>query len=157
MEVSQRRDSDAMSSRSLSIVLVNDRKEIPRLADIAQRFGEVHHLSEDDTLNIQLVLDEIVINAIIHGYEEAGDHNQHEIHVRLALDEQLLLTIEVEDDARPYDPREAPEPQFDLPIEERRIGGLGVHIVKALMDTIDYRRENNHNILTMTKQLEAVS
>ena len=42
----------------------------------------------------------------------------------------------------------------DLPIEERRIGGLGVHIVKALMDTFDYRRENEKNIVTLTKQVQ---
>ena len=143
-----------MSSRSLSIALVNDRKEIPRLADIAHRFGQAHHLSEDDTLNIQLVLDEIVINVILHGYEEAGDIQRHEIHVRLTLDDERLMTIEVEDDARAYDPREAPAPDFDVPVEQRRIGGLGVHIVKSIMDTIDYRREDRRNVLTMTKRLE---
>src|SRR6185436_10744267 len=125
--------ADSMSSRSLSLTLVNDRKEIPRLGEFAQRFGEAQNLTEDDRFNIQLVLDEIVINVILHGYEEAGDTDRHEIHVRLSLDEERLLTIQVEDDARAYDPREAPEPQFNLPIEERRLGGLGVHIVKAIM------------------------
>lgn len=139
--------------RRLSIVLVNDRCEIPRLAEIAARFGAAHDLSEDDVMNIQLVLDELVINVIRHGFEDIGDTDRHEIDVRLSLDRDDLLTIEIEDDARPYDPRTAPEPQFDLPIEQRRIGGLGVHIVKALMDTFDYRRENERNIVTLTKQV----
>ena len=65
-----------------------------------------------------------------------------------------LLTIELKDTARAYDPREAPAPQFDLPIEERTPGGLGVHIVKSIMDTIDYRRERGQNIVTMTKNLK---
>ena len=144
-----------MSSRSLSIALVNERKEIPRLAEFAHRFGQAQNLSEDDTLNIQLVLDEVVINVILHGYEEAGETDPHDIHVRLSLDEERLLTIHVEDDARAYDPRQAPAPDFDLPLEERRIGGLGVHIVKEIMDTMDYRREDGRNILTMTKKLDA--
>jgi serine/threonine-protein kinase RsbW len=140
--------------RRLSIVLANERREIPRLAEIAERFGEANHLSADDVLRMRLVLDEIVVNIIAHGYEEAGDRNGHDIHVRLALDGDNVLTIQVEDDAREYDPRNAPAPRFDLPIEERRRGGLGVHIVKAIMDTVDYRRQNGHNILTLTKKLE---
>ena len=141
-------------TRRLSVALVNDRKEIPRLADIAQRFGAVHCLSEDYVMSIQLVLDEVVINVILHGFEDVGDTRRHEIHVHLDLAPGKLLTIQVEDDARAYDPRDAPAPDFDTPIEERRVGGLGVHIVKALMDTVDYRRDDGHNILTMTKKLQ---
>ncbi len=139
--------------RCLSAVLINDRREIPRLADIAGRFGRAHRLSDEDVMNIQLVLDEVVINVIKHGYEDVGDADRHQIHVRLSLDGNHVLTIEVEDGARAYDPREAPLPEFELPLEQRRIGGLGVHIVKTIMDTMEYRREHDRNILTMTKQL----
>ena len=146
--------SSMPSVRRLSVTLANDRREIPRLAEIAQRFGDAHRLSNEDSLDIRLVLDELVINVIRHGYEEAGDVSAHEIRVRLALDENERLTIEVEDDARPYDPRMAPAPQFDLPLEQRKVGGLGVHIVKTIMDTFDYRREHGRNIVTLTKQLQ---
>ena len=140
-------------SSTLSVEIVNKRTEIPRLAEIAERFGRAHHLSEDDVANIQLVLDEMVINVIRHGYEDVGDHGVHRISItlRVAAD---LLTIELKDTARPYDPREAPAPQFDLPIEERSPGGLGVHIVRSIMDTMDYRRERGQNIVTMTKNLK---
>jgi serine/threonine-protein kinase RsbW len=140
--------------RHSAIVLVNDRSEIQRLGEIVEHFGEANRLSADDVLRLRLVLDEIVVNIIAHGYQEAGDTKRHEIHVRLALDNANVLTIQVEDDARAYDPRNAPAPKFDLPIEQRRRGGLGVHIVKAIMDTVDYRRENGHNVLTLTKTLD---
>jgi len=140
------------SPSRLSIVLSNDRREIPRLADVAQRFGEANGLSLEDTMDVRLVLDELVINVIRHGYD-VGDVLAHEIHVRLELDGNDCLTVEVDDDARPYDPRTAPAPEFDLPVEERRIGGLGVHIVKTIMDTFDYRRERGRNVVTLTKQL----
>jgi serine/threonine-protein kinase RsbW len=142
--------------RRLSIVLASERREIPRLAEIAERFGEANHLSADDVLRIRLVLDEVAANIITHGYEDAGDTNRHQIHVRLSLDADDVLTIRVEDDAREYDPRNAPSPRFDQPLEERRRGGLGVHIVKAIMDTVDYRRERGRNILTLTKKLDIV-
>jgi len=140
--------------RRLSIVLASERREIPRLAEIAERFGDANRLSADDILRMRLVLDEVMVNIIAHGYEEAAETARHDIHVRLALDGNDVLTIQVEDDAREYDPRKAPAPRFDLPIHERRRGGLGVHIVKAIMDTVDYRRQNGRNILTLTKKLE---
>jgi serine/threonine-protein kinase RsbW len=139
----------------LDTVIANKRSEIPRIADIVQQFGAENRLSVDDIMRIRLVLDEIVVNIVAHGYEDVGDSRDHAIKIHLALDGLDILTIRVVDDARPYDPRSAPEPRFDLPIEQRRKGGLGVHIVKAIMDTIDYRHENGQNVLTLTKKLSA--
>jgi serine/threonine-protein kinase RsbW len=140
--------------RCLDAVLAGTRDEIPRVAEIVQQFGRTNRLSVDDIMRIRLVLDEIIVNIVAHGFEEAGDGGRHDIRVHLGLDDRDVLTIRVTDDARPYDPRTAPAPRFDLPIEERRKGGLGVHIVKAIMDTIDYERIDGHNVLTLTKKLE---
>jgi serine/threonine-protein kinase RsbW len=139
--------------RRFDTVLAGKRSEIPRLAEIVQQFGTNNRLSVDDIMRIRLVLDEILVNIVAHGFEEAGDAGHHEIQVHLGLDDHDVLTIRVTGDARAYDPRLAPAPRFDLPIEERRKGGLGVHIVKAIMDTIDYRRVDGHNVLTLTKKL----
>ena len=139
--------------RRFNTVLAGKRSEIPRLAEIVQKFGTDNQLSLDDIMRIRLVLDEIVVNIVAHGFEEAGDADHHEIQIHLGLDDADVLTIRVTDDARAYDPRLAPAPRFDLPIEERRKGGLGVHIVKTIMDTIDYRRVDGHNVLTLTKKL----
>ena len=141
--------------RCLDTVLASKRSEIPRLAEIVQQFGSENQLSVDDIMRIRLVLDEVVVNIVAHGYEDAGDSNPHDIHIHLGLDAKNVLTIRVTDDAREYDPRSAPAPRFDLPIEERRRGGLGVHIVKAIMDTIEYRRVDGLNVLTLTKKLGA--
>ena len=139
--------------RCLDTVLASRRSEIPRLAEIVHQFGTANRLSVDDIMRIRLVLDEIVVNIVAHGYEDAGDTDHHDIHIHLGLDDRDVLTIRVTDDAREYDPRTAPSPRFDLPIEERRKGGFGVHIVKAIMDTIDYRRIDGQNVLTLTKKL----
>ena len=140
-------------SSTLSIEIENKRTEIPRLAAIAEQFGRTHNLTEDEVANIQLVLDEMVINVIRHGYEDLGDCNLHRISITLELTADRL-TIQLKDTARAYDPRQAPPPRFDLPIEERGPGGLGVHIVKSIMDTMEYRRERGQNIVTMTKNLK---
>ena len=145
-----------MRDARLVIDLVNERSEIPRLAAIVDQFGAAHHLAEDDVANIRLAVDEIVINVIIHGYEDVGDDARHRIQVTIELAGDLL-TMTIDDDARAYDPRSAPPPQFNLPLEQRRRGGLGVHIVKTIMDTFDYRRDNGHNIVTMSMRLDRSS
>ena len=134
---------------SASIVLVNQRQEVERLSQFVERFGASHHLSTDDLLDVNLVLDEIVINVIAHGYEDDGEH---QIHVRLALDGDVL-TIQVEDDGRAFDLAGQPSPNLDLPIDERRIGGLGIHIVRSLTETIEHRRVDERNVVTLTKRV----
>ena len=132
-----------------SLVLVNQRSEIRRLCQFVEQFGEANRLSTDETLDINLILDEIVINIIEHGAEAA---RQLEIHVDLALDAGTL-TIQVDDDGVPFNPVDAPPPNFDLPIEQRPIGGLGIHIVRSLVDRIEHRRDDGRNVLTMTKKM----
>lgn len=134
---------------SFSIALRNDRHELVRLAELVERFGAEHHLADDTLTNINLVLDEVVANVIKYG--RAGT-DAGEIDVSLALDGGLL-TIDVADDGIAFNPLEKDPPDLDLPFSERPIGGLGIHIVRALIETIAYRRENNRNHLTMTMRV----
>jgi serine/threonine-protein kinase RsbW len=134
-----------MNPSGLSFTLRNHRSEIARMFVILQAFCETHGIAPDDMFNIRLVLDEAVINVMLHGYEDTAEHV---INVSLALDDSVL-TIHIDDDAAAYNPLDAPAPRFDLPIEQRRIGGLGVHIMKALARTVEYHRENGRNHLDM--------
>ena len=63
------------------------------------------------------------------------------------------LTIRVEDDGRAFDPLQAPPPDLDLPLEERPVGGLGIHIVRSVMDAVEYQRRGGRNVLTMRKTI----
>ena len=134
---------------SVSAVFVNQRAEIERVAQLAERFGDEQHLSADDVMTINLVLDEVVANIIAHAYDDAGEH---QIRVTLALD-GADLTIRVDDDGRPFDPLDAPPPDLDLPLEDRPVGGLGIHIVRSVMDAVEHRRDNNRNVLIMRKTI----
>jgi anti-sigma regulatory factor (Ser/Thr protein kinase) len=131
---------------SLSIALNNDRRELARLAELVDRFGAEHHVPEDTITSVNLVLDEIVSNVIKYGGARDGEDG---ITVSLVL-EAGRLTIDVSDGGIAFNPLEAKPPNLDLPITERPIGGLGIHIVKAISETIAYRRENDRNHLTMT-------
>jgi anti-sigma regulatory factor (Ser/Thr protein kinase) len=133
----------------ISEVFLNRRPEIQRLGTVAERFGAEHGLSDDDMMAMNLALDEVITNIIDYGYD---DQAEHEIRVTLAV-EGDRLTIEVEDDGRQFDPLTAPAPDLDLPLEERPVGGLGIHIVRSLMDAVEHRRRNGRNVLTMQKTI----
>ena len=101
----------------------------------------------DLLFHVQLVLDELASNVINHGYGTSG----HEFQIIIESDPRAVR-IEVVDEARPFDPlQDAPQPTTDASVEERKVGGLGVHIAKQLMDELEYRRENGKNRLTLVK------
>ena len=132
-----------MSSSDLSFTLRNQRSEITRMLALLEGFCLANQISEDDQFNVRLVLDEAVINVMVHGYD---DVHEHDINVSLSL-ESGVLAIHIDDDGIAYNPLDAPAPRFDLPIEERRIGGLGVHIMRTLAKSVEYRREDGRNVL----------
>lgn len=130
---------------TLTLTLKNQPSEIGRLVDLLEAFGAQSGLSEDATFKLTLALDEIVANVIRHGF---GDDQEHRIEVKVTVDDRTV-TASVEDDGRAFDPREAPVPDLDLPIEMRTPGGLGMHLVRQTMDSVEYRRDDGRNILTV--------
>jgi anti-sigma regulatory factor (Ser/Thr protein kinase) len=135
----------------LTVTLLSNRSEIQRLSDLVQEFGERHDLPPKVIFALDLALEETLMNVISYGYPDGGDH---QIIVRLALD-RGEVTAEVEDDARPFNPLEAPEPDLSKPLEERLIGGLGIHLTRKMMDGLDYRRQGDKNLLMMKKRVVA--
>ena len=131
--------------------LRNDTAELERLAAELARFGSAHGLSERDLFQVTLALDEVVTNVISYAFDDAAEH---EIAVRLRF-AAGGIAIEVEDDGRPFDPLAVPpvDAQLERPIEEREVGGLGLHLVRRTMDGLEYRREMGKNVLTMRKRV----
>jgi len=131
-----------MTMNTISIQLKNNLSELESLNKVVAEFAERHRLSSKVLLNLSLALEEILTNVISHAYD---DNDEHQIMVRLFL-EQGQLKVEVEDDGRPFNPLEAPEPDLNKSLEERSIGGLGIHFVRKLMDELEYRREEGKNL-----------
>jgi len=135
---------------SMTVTLVNDQSEIERLGRLVEAFGEAEGLPPESIFSVNLALDEVVTNIIRYAHDD--DQREHPIFVRLAL-EGGVLTAQVEDDGRAFNPLEAPVPDIEASIEERPIGGLGIHLVRSVMSSVEYRREDGRNVLTMQKKL----
>lgn len=142
-----------MSDGAVDIFLQSRREEIERLVDDVNRFTKRHDIREDDANALHLVLDELVINIVRHGY---GETNDGTIQVRLERSGDTL-TVVLKDGAPAFDPTRVPEPDLDQPLELRPVGGLGIHIVRSLVDAMTYRREGNANVLTLTKALTSLA
>ena len=130
-----------------AIVLTNQLAEIERVAQEVEAFGQAHGIAAKLIFNVNLALDEILSNVISYGYPEGGEHA---ITVRLALNAADLV-IEVEDDGQPFNPLEIAPPDLNQTAADRPIGGLGLHLVRKVMDRLEYRREQGKNIFVMTK------
>jgi anti-sigma regulatory factor (Ser/Thr protein kinase) len=138
-----------MPNRTLDLVLVNQPAEISRLVDSLEAFGAEAGLTPDVAYRLTLSLDEVVANVIRHGFQDDAEH-QIRVHVEVTAD---AVTAVVEDDGLEFDPRDAPLPNLEAPLDDRGIGGLGMHLVRASMDSIDYRREGGRNVFTMATSL----
>ncbi len=133
----------------MSVTLVNQRSEIERLSQLVEAFGASHNLPSQLIFFLNLALDEVVTNIIRHAYEGG----RHEIAVRVTL-EGDVLAAEVADDGRAFNPLLAPPADVNAVLEDRPIGGLGVHIVRSVMDSLKYRREGEKNVLVMKKAIK---
>ena len=132
-----------------TIILKNDLSEIPRLASEIEVFGKKNNLSESVIFDALLASEEIFTNIVSYAYE---DDKEHMIVVRVDLNDGEL-TLEIEEDGRPFDPLKVPEPDIEKPLEERPVGGLGVFLARKSMDELEYRRKSGKNILVMKKRV----
>jgi serine/threonine-protein kinase RsbW/sigma-B regulation protein RsbU (phosphoserine phosphatase) len=128
---------------SLSFAVVNDLSEIPRMAARVEEFCAARRISAKIVYRFNLSLDEVLTNIISHGLTQG----RHEIAVSIALDDGNLVA-NVSDDGPAFDPLSAPAPDIRAPIEERKVGGLGIHLLRTLMDAVEYRRADGRNHLT---------
>jgi anti-sigma regulatory factor (Ser/Thr protein kinase) len=129
--------------------LANDLAGLAVLAGWVERFGAAQRLPSGVVNSLNVVLDEAVSNAINHGYD-AGVRGEIAVRLWRMPDH---VEVEVEDDGRPFDPLQAPPPDLSLPLERRPIGGLGIHLMKNLMDEVSYARQGDRNVLKMAKYL----
>ena len=137
----------------MRLVIASLLSEIRRAAEMVDQFKAAHGLADEDANALHVVLDEVLSNSIRHGLAGAA---AHAITVTLELSGGEIR-VEVEDDGVAYDPTQVPAPVLEDTLEERKTGGLGVAYVRALTDSIEYRRIAGRNRLVMRRRVRETS
>ncbi len=135
-----------MSDQWLEISLANELREIAGAAAQIDGFCAAHDL-QHAAYALNLAIDEILTNTISYGYE---DDERHQIEIIVRLEEQSLVVVIV-DDSMPFDLALVPERDLDTSLEDTPLGGLGLFLVHQMMDTVEYRREEGCNVVTLIK------
>jgi sigma-B regulation protein RsbU (phosphoserine phosphatase) len=133
----------------VTLDLRNDLSDLTKLNHVLTDFVQRQSLPEAVLFDMKLALEEIITNAVCHNFT---DDLEHRISVSIDL-QQHVLGAEVEDDGPAFNPLEKPPPDTTLPLEERPVGGLGIHLVRTLMDEVEYRRQNGRNVLVLKKEI----
>ena len=132
------------------LVLENDVQQIPKLATFVDEVCEAVGFDMTESMQMNLAIEEAVVNVMNYAYS-AGVTGNVEIEAQ-ANDERLKFVIT--DNGSPFDPTSREEVDTTLSVEDRPIGGLGIFLVRQLMDSINYERLDGKNVLTLRKQLK---
>ena len=123
--------------------------EIPVANEAASRWLADRNAPAAADYLANLAIEELVTNCIKYGYEDSAEHV---IEIELKLNaRELVLTVT--DDGHPFNPLQVPEPDTNKPVEDLRVGGLGIHLLRKMSDRMEYARIDGKNQVTLLKSL----
>ena len=127
--------------------------EVPELSSMVEAFGDANGLPDPKVFVINLALDELITNTVAHGLDEMAEA---EIRITMRVVAGTLILV-MEDNGQPFDPMEDTNADVTSSLEERAVGGLGLHLVKSFADRISYEFVEGRNRLTMEHDLAGAS
>ena len=131
-----------------SITLANDVKDVPQMNDFIADIAKTLQMTKSDTMQVNLALEEVVVNVMNYAYPEGTNGD---VNIAATADEHQL-TLTITDSGTPFDPTQQSEVDITQPLDERPIGGLGIHLFRNIMDDVSYQRVDDTNRLTITKR-----
>ena len=140
-----------LSNFKKQLSVINDLSELAVVNDFLDRIAEEMNITTELLFDFKLVFEEIISNIIFYAF---SDKDEHQIKIDFEADGNNIF-LRIEDEGNAFNPIDIPPPEdIDKPLEERKVGGLGVHLVKTLMDKVEYERKSNKNILMLKKHLK---
>lgn len=131
----------------LALELMPNMTELARLNTAIDAFGQGHHWSPKTLFQVKLALEEAVMNILSYGF----DGQQSQLIWLKVVQKGQLLSIALTDNGVPFDPLERQPPDLDSNLEDRMVGGLGVYLIRQMMDNVSYQRQDGCNKLCMMK------
>ncbi|MFT7245387.1 MAG: sigma-B regulation protein RsbU (phosphoserine phosphatase) [Candidatus Azotimanducaceae bacterium] len=142
-------DAQAETSQHCEITIVNQLTEIDRVNDSFNELAEQCGIPMPLSFRVNMVFDELLANIISHAYTDEESHSI-EIDITCSNDK---LSITISDDGAPFNPFTREDPDITLSLDDREIGGLGIHLVKNAMDETIYQRRHNRNVVILIKNI----
>jgi anti-sigma regulatory factor (Ser/Thr protein kinase) len=136
-----------MKNSEVRLTVKNRIEDLLRVNSVFESFATQHDIGGRLRYHLLVSIEEIMTNIIKYGFDEEGVHSIHVTFRHI----QGQIEMEFEDRGREFNPLEIAEPDLDTPIENRQLGGLGIHLVRQMMDETKYRREGDRNILMLRK------
>lgn len=133
------------------LTLHNDVQEVPQLAAFIDEVSEACGIDMATSMSLNLAMEEAVVNVMNYAYP-AGTLGNVDIDAEFA---DGRLTFVLCDSGKPFDPTQASEPDLTLQAEDRPIGGLGIFLVRQIMDQVEYQYRDGKNILTLSKNIQS--
>jgi anti-sigma regulatory factor (Ser/Thr protein kinase) len=123
------------------------------LAQMVEEFGDANKLPEQQIYMINLALDELITNTVSYGLRGVS---RPKIEIALQVSENTLV-LTMEDNGQPFDPTRNTNPDLSSAVDERPVGGLGLHLIKTFADRVDYEYSDGKNRLVMEHDLTPVA
>jgi serine/threonine-protein kinase RsbW len=134
-------------THAVDLVIRNDLSEIAIVRDALDQLGGELEVPARALMQLQVVLDELVSNVVKYSWPDGGDH---ELQVRITVN-ATGVSLDIFDDGQPFDPRGAPEPNAPIDGQRPRPGGVGIHMIKKLVDNLAYERIDGRNHTSLIK------
>ncbi len=130
---------------SLSVKLEGKKESIYELENLCEEIGDLWNLNSKNRFTLNLLLEEIISNIIFYGF----DNSEAKYIEVVANKEGDLINVQISDNGIPFNMLEIESKPKEVKLEEKEVGGLGIHLVKNLSESIDYMYQNGKNVLTI--------
>lgn len=150
MYLTEKRMEDKNTDLNKSIRLSNNVNDVPLLAEFVEEVCEKANIDMLTMMQLNLAIEEAVVNVMDYAYPEG-------VVGEIVVDAKVgngVLQIVISDHGTPFDPTAKGEVDTTLSAEERSIGGLGIHLIRSIMDEVGYERVGDNNVLTLTKRMQ---
>ncbi|MEW6754650.1 MAG: ATP-binding protein [Candidatus Latescibacterota bacterium] len=123
-------------------------EQLRAMLDFIRQGAEAAGLGPKAVKEIMVAVEEPLMNVISYAYPGGGG----DVEIAHGAEQERGLVIEITDHGVPFDPLSLPDPDVNAPLEDRRAGGLGIYMMRRMMDEVSYRREEGRNVLTLAKR-----
>jgi len=142
-------EDKSYSMDTLKITLLNQLNELDKIVEAVEKLSDKWGLSSKVCTELNLVLEELFTNIVFYAYE---DGKEHELWIEFNKTDERIIRIRLIDEGKPFNLLESSASDLDKPLEERKVGGLGIHFVKEMMDKVEYERNDNKNVVILTRK-----